>query len=556
MVDLSSGYREYVMPSNSALHKKHLAIAISAALAGVSPMAYSACSPVGTTYTVETLSDVVDGFDGILSLREAITAANANPGCDTINFASSVTGTITFDLALSDRIDIADALNIVGPGSAQLTLMKEATGSLAMFNHCNGDLDISGLTIDGNNNSNNYNGIVSSEGMSSSGDCSSVITRDIGSFIADDIVIQNIADSGGSVPGEGLSIGDAENVSITNSHFTGNGGTGVRLSVPSSGTVAISDTVISGNSGLFSNGGGLMITQSSMSDVTISDSTFDNNSAEFEGGGIYINGIGGNLLIQNSTISNNTSASNGGGVHLDNPGNDFSMEILQSTISGNETVNNDIGGGLFMSGQNFNVGGTLAIRHSTITDNTAGLGGGASMNTYTSDIDLSHTIIADNTANTDPLYADVYIIESSSNTPPSAVEPSNNVIGSFSHIGVNPTTGNTLDVDDGSGTPLLSLGSAMLAVLADNGGTTLTHLPMDGSPVLETGDPAAVAGSGGVPALDQRGSSRIEFDFIDIGAVELVQPATSGGGGGSSMISPWLAGVLAAVMGLLRLRRR
>ena len=41
---------------------------------------------------VTTSDDVVDATDTVLSLREAITQANVNPGADTITFDASLDG--------------------------------------------------------------------------------------------------------------------------------------------------------------------------------------------------------------------------------------------------------------------------------------------------------------------------------------------------------------------------------------------------------------------------------------------------------------------------------
>jgi hypothetical protein len=57
-------------------------------------------------------------------------------------------------------------------------------------------------------------------------------------------------------------------------------------------------------------------------------------------------------------------------------------------------------------------------------------------------------------------------------------------------------------------------GNAMLAPLADNGGPTLTHLPMAGSPVIDAGDPGVMGGT------DQRGFERVVEMQMDIGSVE------------------------------------
>src|SRR5262249_46463761 len=60
-----------------------------------------------------------------------------------------------------------------------------------------------------------------------------------------------------------------------------------------------------------------------------------------------------------------------------------------------------------------------------------------------------------------------------------------------------------------------------LGPLQDNGGPTWTKLPLEGSPVLDAGDVAAVPGFGNVPQTDQRGPAfQRAFGTIDLGAVE------------------------------------
>ena len=46
----------------------------------------------------------------------------------------------------------------------------------------------------------------------------------------------------------------------------------------------------------------------------------------------------------------------------------------------------------------------------------------------------------------------------------------------------------------------------LLGPLADNGGPTMTHALLAGSPAIDAGDPAALAGMGGIPMFDQRGA--------------------------------------------------
>jgi len=54
-------------------------------------------------------------------------------------------------------------------------------------------------------------------------------------------------------------------------------------------------------------------------------------------------------------------------------------------------------------------------------------------------------------------------------------------------------------------------------VLANNGGSTETHLPLAGSPAIDAGDPAFV----GPPNTDQAGNPRVVGGGIDIGALEV-----------------------------------
>ena len=73
----------------------------------------------------------------------------------------------------------------------------------------------------------------------------------------------------------------------------------------------------------------------------------------------------------------------------------------------------------------------------------------------------------------------------------------------------------------------------LLGALADNAGPTKTHALLPGSPAIDAGDPAAVAGASGVPLQDQRGAAIhrvVDGDGasgtrIDMGAYER-QPVT------------------------------
>jgi hypothetical protein len=158
--------------------------------------------------------------------------------------------------------------------------------------------------------------------------------------------------------------------------------------------------------------------------------------------------------------------------------------------------------------------GIATIRHSTITANTAPSGSGSGVASYGSSgarTDVDSTIIAGNHG------TDVDLLGGTTNTFNSL---GYNLIGTGSAVAAfsnNDQTGATVPG---------------LQPLANNGGPTRTHAFAAGSPAVDAGDPAAVAGMDGVPESDQRGIgfTRVAGGRIDIGAFE------------SQVIVPTLAG--------------
>lgn len=85
-----------------------------------------------------------------------------------------------------------------------------------------------------------------------------------------------------------------------------------------------------------------------------------------------------------------------------------------------------------------------------------------------------------------------------------------------------------------------TLTDPLLAPLADNGGPTLSHLPLEGSPVIDRGDDSACR------AFDQRGLPRpADGDgdgnaVCDIGPIELPEPGLATGGSAGLLLLGWL----------------
>ncbi len=230
-------------------------------------------------------------------------------------------------------------------------------------------------------------------------------------------------------------------------------------------------------------------------DITLVESTVSGNSAVGIGGGVWAIQ---SVTTQNSTISGNSSEADGGGIYA------TTVTINESTISGNVAGGN--GGGIRASN-----GATIS--HSTVTKNGAfDFGGGLLVRQGTALLD--HSIIAANTAHDGGI--DLTGLAGLS------------IIAEHSLIGFNGDTGLSpapVDAPDAHGNIIggpNQLINPLLGPLADNGGPTLTHALLAGSPAINRGDPAAVAGVDGVPMHDQRGKPfiRIFGGRIDIGAVE------------------------------------
>ena len=272
----------------------------------------------------------------------------------------------------------------------------------------------------------------------------------------------NNYDGGGGISNQGT-------LTLSNSTITGNssnsyGGYYDAGGIFNQGTMTIDNSTITGNSSNSHYGGGI----SNRGTLTINRSTIANNSSGYLGGGIFNQGT---LTMGNSTISNN-SAPYGAGIF-----NNSTLTLNNSTIANNTSSN--IGGAIYSSGQ-------VTIVDSTIAGNSAGSSSGG-LYSYSS-LAISNSIVAGNTA-------------------PNA----NNVsIDGSSTFDVSDYPGNVIDVDP------------LLGPLQDNGGPTLTMLPLEGSPAIDQGNAAP-------DALDQRGLPR-GFDDLaldnasdgsDIGAVEV-----------------------------------
>src|SRR5579859_1629028 len=94
-----------------------------------------------STFTVLNLADHGSG-----SLRDAIVAANQNPGADVIQFQAGLTGTIALT---SGPLSITDSVSIVGPGAARLAIDGSGAGRVLSISGAGNTVGIAGLSITG-----------------------------------------------------------------------------------------------------------------------------------------------------------------------------------------------------------------------------------------------------------------------------------------------------------------------------------------------------------------------------------------------------------------------
>jgi len=213
-------------------------------------------------------------------------------------------------------------------------------------------------------------------------------------------------------------------------------------------------------------------------------STVSGGSAHV-GGGLYFI-FGSTATVLSSTISGNTAQENGGGVYID-----FGeLQFLNSTISGNTA--GDDGGGIYANSQgDGHPGSFVSLRLTTVSNNTAaGTGGSLHLVGDNGGLEIDHSIVANGTPEDINLSTGFYTASYSLIENP--LDPP--AMGANNIFGVDP----------------------LLGPLANNGGPTLTHAPLPGSPVIDAGNPAIPS----PPPTDQRGFARIVGNAVDLGSVE------------------------------------
>ncbi|MEN1678511.1 MAG: right-handed parallel beta-helix repeat-containing protein, partial [Planctomycetota bacterium] len=248
----------------------------------------------------------------------------------------------------------------------------------------------------------------------------------------------------------------------------------------------------------------------SAGDLTLSRMTLrDNHAADSGamGGGVFA--YAGGLYVEDTTFTRNSSR-NGGGAAIWGY-NSSGAEISGSTFYLNESDYGG-GGGLTIQG-NAPGGASIRVVNSTFSANDADYYGGGVLLAHNSTAEIVNTTIVENTA-TNVAKAGVALIGGSSAANLSNTVVADNYWGSQIRNGVDSTPSNFVQV----------VGEAyqdpMLGPLTDNGGPTLTHAILSGSPLIDAGDDAHAAGFDNDQRAGGGGASQRRVGTVDIGAFE------------------------------------
>ncbi len=295
------------------------------------------------SYTVDTANDIV-AEDGMLSLREAIQAANMNavinadtvaggagPGTiDTITFAAGLS-----TLTLGSELSITDSLRISLGDASEITIRGNNAARI--------------FSIDANPDATIFN-TVSIEGL---------------------MLKDGVAAVGGAIyvaTGQSLSL---DSVTLSGNTATGDAATqGGGAIYNDGGTLSLVDSTLSGNAASGTSGSGGAIFNATGGTLQIATSMITGNTANRAGGGIETT-AGSNASLTNVNVNGNSlvnataSPGNGGGVHV---GGNAVVAIVGGTVNDNQAVE---GGGVWTSAS-----GSLTIDGTMIDGNTAAAGGG------------------------------------------------------------------------------------------------------------------------------------------------------------------------------------
>ncbi|MFZ5855964.1 MAG: beta strand repeat-containing protein [Chloroflexota bacterium] len=351
------------------------------------------------SFTVTKTADTNDGAcNGDCSLREAIAAANASPGADTITLPAGTYqltiangGGVNEDNNATGDLDILDSVTIQGAGSG-ITIIQAGT-----------------------NNSNGIDKVIGANPLCTAGV----------SVTIDSVTVRygyNSQPSGSpdfSHTGGGIDYcagGNGSIFTLTNSVVSDNtnvngygGGLNMDAYLAPSYTANITNVTFSNNRTLSltetATGGAINIFGDQVI-VNIAGSTFTGNlttNPNSAGGAIFFRpsaltvGPVSSLLVNGSTFTSNTAAGRGGAIATATFGAGTTVTIQNSTFTSN-TATASFGGAIDLDSTNLN-STPFSLSHLVITGNTAGTSGGG-VYVGNSNVTMSKSRIVNNSAPT------------------------------------------------------------------------------------------------------------------------------------------------------------
>ena len=314
--------------------------------------------------------------------------------------------------------------------------------------------------------------------------------------ITNSLVAGNTAQFGGGIDNAFMGTLAATNVEVTGNAAEDNpGDPSAGGGIENLGVMTLSDSAIHNNSAPIgagvANGGTLTVSSSDLYanvaatrggglhnsfELTVETSNIYGNQAGSGGGGGLSSESGG-VLVRQTAVYNNSATGSGGGIVHNVPLGSNSFVIRNSTISGNST--SGTGGGL----RNAGVASTT-LENVTLRNNQAVVVNGQSISVFSGTLTAKNSLIATN-------------------------QSGNNCAGTIGSQGYNIANDNSCSLNATADLPNTT---PLLGPLQNNGGNTLTHALLVGSPAIDSGN--------NCPAEDQRGVSRPFGAACDRGAYE------------------------------------
>lgn len=332
-----------------------------------------------TVYIVNGFADTIDASDGVVSLREAITAANTNAASGNAAAGSADGDVITFSLNALQRMqldpalgqyEITDDLVIDGSSNAtRIALSGERGTRVFRVNAAAGPGTEHGVELRSFN-------IVSGQGVGAGSAGGGAILVEA----ASDLTLRDVSVSGGRTAANGGGIANAGRLSLFRS-IVGGGTAKFGGGVYNAGTLSLFASWViqntatgrdsaDGGGGIYNAGG----------EVTVEGNSLVDLNRALHGAGIF--SLGGRLRVTGGGILHNTALWNGGGVEARAGGTAYdvrlagvslSYNIAGANVSGNLVTGS--GGGLHTTGA-----GMAAIDGGAVIANIASKEGGGLWN--------------------------------------------------------------------------------------------------------------------------------------------------------------------------------